>query len=555
MRLHSSEFEQRLRVRVRPAWRAARKRQRLKTPSRSRGLSTEFARFYFLSIAAGRFWDLHNHGWAIGARAALLGLFLTWFAVCFYDAEANWSGPDFAVLYRLPAADDTIFAWGWRRLWRTRWSLLIVIAFSLAVLWLGQTVIVRSDLWKIALVAGLGTAALTVATTVQFPVLRKAKLRIIFLGLAVALIALLPESLPQQLLRDQLIRFGPFLNWLHPGGWIVALWSGWAERPPSATIIFSSFLLAALVGLTRWSRKRLRSTFDSGRHAALPREVLTAEALSEREILDRPETTRERIRENWGSLPETSLKTRPADADPKLHLTPETLTCDALGRWFERRCSERERMLMALLCGENLNFGRKWFAACRAVAVAFLIATVLNVARLPTTAFFVMAMGSIMAFLHVVLNPLGDAARLAATLPISYREIARLEWRLASLRFAIFFAPVLAFSSGFAFFTPLSWSECLALGAKIAVLTALSRPFFTVWRFSTQESDRTTWRRLVLLLALAAFIGAALFGVAAIVFGWTFWPFLILAAASFQAMLAFHRMTWGLKAGFPLGQS
>jgi hypothetical protein len=539
MKLHSPGFEQRLLA----AWRRARKRRprinrRFWTRHRSLPFPVSCAMLGALvgALVGAGLASLRAHGWNRPGVEGFAAFALTGLLVLFAPGMQRrvLFPPELGALLWLPIAEEEIFRWAWGRVsevWVTAFGLL---AGLFAVVLLPY----ESDWASAGLLLAL--AALASAPLASFMLLPVRRLLIqVFLAMVLvygSAVFCVPGVEP--LLRGLFNQYGPVLNWLHPGGWVVGVWQGWREpavQPLGLSIALPLFALAAAL---RYSRRRHRTNFQTsrmlpaiegaGRFRSRSPSQGSAEPASK---LVEPTQARVDFLEAWR-----------APAAP--------LASDFVGRLVERRLNVRERLLVSATKGSLPRYLRMSWTLWRLLAGLIAAAFLFRLVSPAGNGFWLLHFGAFYCLLiHLaVASSFPVLQCVAAGLPIGYREVARLRLRIARPALLMSVFPCMAFGAAAAYLYSRPWREGVFAGVKVVLALYAIFPVGTVLAFSAGSDDTQRWRwhSIVTWPAVFGAVLTSFCGLSAIVVGnWPAWPImLIIAALGSRAFVAWHRLVW-----------
>lgn len=505
MKLHSATFEHRLWRRLRRARRSAGKaRPRARRGAIPGAEALPETGFFGVALltgfaAFGPFFS-RPRGWTREAVFALCGVFFTWLILItrMVPRSAISSGRDLGPLFWLPASDDLIFAWGWRRLTAVKWLFVSSFASVLALFFLKPDFSPLNFLKiaAVAVVSAFAAAALSIAPP-------RFKTRYLILAGGIVLMLLhVPVIAP--VLRTFFIEHGSELNWLHPGGWIAMMAEALLHPGtpgPGALLVVPLALIAAT---WPYSRRYWREQFDSGLQLASwqrPAALRTGQALPE--PLDLPEDAEAADAETAGSIR--------ADVESVLRAP---IPARGPG-WFDRllgpTLTQREAWLVRFLRAQRPPLATQATRCSAWLAGAWALGWLLNTSGRPTlAAFVVVSFAPVFVFIHLLQTaPTPKVGIFAKFFPIGYGEAARLNARMRWRTLLVLSLPLACYCSAAAWLIGAPWLLGAFTAAKGLIFLATLQPLIIARQFAIGTRAGMDFRWRSALVVLVQLIGAA----------------------------------------------
>ena len=554
MRLHSPQFEKRLRRSVRKTVRASRElRREFRAANKYRKhyhimlLVRPAISLLFAMLAC---YIAHQTGHP-ASGLAVIGLWAFIFA--FIHAQrllsSLYSSGDLPALLLLPAPEATIFRWELQRAFRgALWSLFDLLSAYMA---LAAYYHLPPDKWLLVIplallawVEALALAALCAARLPRLPYSLASAGLFVFVG-----IVFLARDFIGAALIDFLDRCAPGLNLLLPTGWPASVLQ--TVLPGGHWI---SLLLLLPIGALIWTLKpslaRLRANYrfqepvHPQAHDLIPGEPTEPAPAAQARSNDAPHLGLTAI--------EQIIRSRQFLAAPAWHQHG----------WFEgllwRRLSPRERVLTEFVFPSGLSIGAAWTKIFRNLGLTVLATALTGFLSLPAQ-YWVLAGGLFVTVCQVIAQILvtgrafqpfhcsGVNIPIYAGYAVGFRELSGLLLKCSVVQIPLLvpFAALCGVLVAYMLRLPVAYGA--VFGLKVGGLLFAGRFLATALAFSSGTNDTSLVRLrsaalLFLVVALAlgfAGLGAASLFVPRQSLAWCFW-----ALAALDSYLLFRVYGW-----------
>ena len=554
MKLHSPEFERRIRRDVR---RTIRSSPELKRECRR---ASKYRKQYQIgvllrpgiSVVLG---ILINHLWgATGHPATALAAITLWGAgFVFLHAQrlltTLYFSTDIRAFMLLPIQESKVFRWEVQRFLRgALWSLLDFFAAFCAFGYLGNfTALQWFWVTPVAIVTWLAVIALAAVGVAWFPRVPYQLVSGTFM--AGVFIIFVARDLVGKAAMALLDSAAPTLNLVVPTGWPVSLFQALSA---------GRFLLAiGFAGLTAGVIYSLRISFSR---------MLASYRFTEQVLPEAPDLVpgeQGNTAARMESDEERPVRVGPTAIEEIIQSRQFLVSVAAPRRglfetWLWRWFSPREKTLAEFVFPNGLVLSRPWRNIFRNLAVTCLL--MVGAGLLSQAAqYWLLALGLFVTVCQVLYCTLSSGRAfqkvpaggvnipLYAGYPIGFRELATM-----LLKYSLVQAPViLVFVVTASLIVSYLWGFPLGLGAlagvKIGVLLLASRPMFVVFGFSGGTNDTSRLRLSSLTIMACAVIlglGFAALGLGSFFVPGFWFPLLCLVGASVVAYAFFRMYGW-----------
>ncbi len=526
MKLHSPAFEKVLRKKVRAAIRRSpelkREYKRHRKTAATWGatfFSRGFASFFLIALLM----KADDRHLSLGTQLALVSLWLT-ALTCMHVGrirECLYSSNDLATLNYLPVERGLVFQWEWQKSEQhSRWGLLACSLTSFSMLaalhgltgWAWLLVIALAVCqWRLA----VSCAALLNWSHFFLPVpLLGLLLGGFILGGSLAF-QILP--VPVQTWVDA---YANYVNVMTPAGWVCLLFR---QLLPGGDVIIWVLLVPVLVLLFQFKSAR-EKVFEGYQFTEMvrdsPPDVILNELEKSPEIdakgeVDQPALTMFSPRR--AGTTEIVDGIRAGSMFEKINWADSGRIEAAVVRWF----TAREEAIVASMTPNAPQWTRHWWLAARCLLAGGSVAW-LTMVKFPTVS-AVMLIGSIAA-VGLLLLPHGNDLRRAfmpyrlnglnvpfhAGFPLSYRELSRLLFKIATVRCVAALPLTTIFGLAVGWVAAGSPWLGAAYGFKLPLLALAMQPLAVAGSFSQGTND-TSSRKLVALAIVGVLVLVAIF--------------------------------------------
>ncbi len=482
--------------------------------------------------------NLTRSGWSPRAEAALLGVWLTVMACS--GMLLLRTGLLTAVrndpLLHLPASDDLMFAWRWRSVSRHRWFYFWFVLVSFYYLGRHLETPLRSLGIAVVLAALAAHALVCFELLFWTPISRVQNAGCIpTLVLLVGTIAL--TFFPSPWLANFLNSSAPELNLVHPGGWIVGLWTDLTEGAGIGHLLIYATPLLALLGSYPYSRIWIRKKFDPG--AMLERLIPPSPpelAEVKKNILTSPEESVAQVRAAWRE------ETLAVGALERVQASP----AGVVSQLVQRRLTARERLITGLFFGSIRNYELWLLRACKFLGIAFVVAGVAYFEGFQEASVIILCCAGLFTLLAGGNPKFSGAARFAGLLPLSFREIEWLCWKLGAPTYVLLVLPLGLLGLAGGYFAHLDLIRAGIAGAKAALVVLAGYPLAATVNLSAYSRDTViTFRNLPLIGAWMVSTVVVIAGLGTVFIpGPIAWLVLVLVALWSRAMLGIYSRAW-----------
>jgi hypothetical protein len=516
VKLHSSDFEKRLKRNVRRTVRQSKELRKLARQSnRPRHYSLGLLVRPGLSVLlAALTWWVAGRGSGFATTIAVINLWMfLWLCTRVRGLLAClYFHPDLNALSFLPIEVNAVFRWQLQKFFRAALMSLVDLIAALGVV--GVFYEFTPAKWLItALIALLAWSTFLGATLLcaaRWPRLPYG----IFpgLGILAGFVFLFGREFIGKFVIEFLNWGGPTMNLLLPTGWPLSLLQLLTSSTPEPLL----FVLLLPIGGILWTIKdslaRLRANYEFTEIVTEPPSDLLPAETSEPASVPDTNNASETPRHLGITAIEEIILSRQFLSAPKWH------EVGRLERLLWNSLTPRERTLAEFAFLEGLSITKAWQKIFRNALIAIFVAFVAGFVS-PDLRVWILILGGFITFCQALAKILstgrafqpelcsGVNIPLYATYAIGFRELARFGFKHSLAQAPLFIPFIVMLAAAIAYFTKMSLWLGTLIGLEVSILLLALRFISLTFAFSsgTNDSSKITFNCLLLLFALALF--------------------------------------------------
>ena len=522
MKLHSPQFQRRLRRGVKQAIRGSRelKKEYRQAKKFRKSIISAWVFRCILSQALG--FGVLVITMRTGHPVTGLAVITLWtFAGIFFYAQSLWTvlhaHPDITALRLLPVPEETIFRWELQKFLRKTFMSLLDLATGFGVL--GLFLRLSPTQWlavpPIILLSWLTLMALTALCLLYVPrkVYRIMAGSVMWFGF----VLFITNQIVGKTFLNLLDRTAPDLNLLLPTGWAVSLFQ--LLLPEGRW----SALLLVPVAFVIWSLKkslnRMRNNFRF-EEQIFPMVPDLVPGMDAHDLMEASPAAQSSQRLGLTDIEEM--------VDSRLFLMPESWHQRGwYEKWLWNWLDAREKVLSDFVFPKGYAITAPWLKAVRNLVIAVAAAFAIGVAS-PTGKLWILGTGLLITVLQalgqildvgVAFRPMfcsGVNIPVYAGFGIGYRELSRLLIKCSVAQLPLFIPFITVCGTLVAMMFDLPWQMGIIIGFKAGILLFATRFIFIMFAFSGGTNDSSKFRvRTLLLFGAITGLGLAFLGLGA----------------------------------------